>query len=207
MKTKFLISEKALRFSLLFGLVCSVFISMAQFNAACDQLRSNVLRLHIIANSDSDEDQALKLKIRDEILKNSGGIFENADNVESAITLAEGSLKEFEEIANRVAAENGFGYKARAKLGDSYFETREYEDFTLPAGNYQSLIITLGEGGGKNWWCVIYPEVCIPAAAQNASLSDSVADEGVRIAEEPQRYVMRFKTVEIYENIKKFFKN
>ena len=100
-------------------------------------------------------------------------------------------------------SENGFSYGASAEIGNSYFETREYEDFTLPAGNYRSLIIRLGKAQGKNWWCVIFPAVCIPAAT-DASLSDSASDTSAQIAEHPQKYVMRFKTVEIYEDLKKF---
>ena len=115
-------------------------------------------------------------------------------------------LNEFCETAEKVLRENGFSYGASAEIGDSYFETREYEDFTLPAGNYRSLIIRLGEAKGKNWWCVIFPAVCVPAAT-DASLSDSTRETSAQIAEHPQKYVMRFKTVEIYEDIKKFLKN
>lgn len=202
MKIKnFTISKKALEMSVLFGLLCAVFISFADFDASCDELRNNVLRLHIIANSDSAEDQALKLKIRDRILSESGNLFEGDNNLDSAITTAKGTLEKFEAIANEVIKENGFGYGAKARIGTAYFETRVYDEFTLPAGNYESLIINVGESRGKNWWCVIFPQVCIPAAG-DAKLSDSVGESGVKVAENPRKYVMRFKTVEIYEDIK-----
>ncbi len=205
MLNKFKISSKAFNLAIFFGLLCAVFLSFADFNASCDDLRANVLRLHIIANSDSSEDQALKLKIRDRILEESGDLFEGVADIDNAVLKAEQNADYYCEIANRVIKENGYDYKAEATVGYSYFETREYEDFTLPAGNYKSLIISLGEAKGKNWWCVIFPEVCIPAAT--ADLSDTVTEESSHIAEQPQRYIMRFKIAEIYENIKNLIKD
>jgi len=190
--------------ALLLGLMCALFISLAQFNSACDDLRTNVLRLHIIANSNSAEDQALKLEIRDRLLKESGNIFENTGDVQGAIKIAQESLPQFEELTKQVIKENGFNYSANAKIGDSYFETREYENFALPAGYYKSLIITLGEGSGKNWWCVIFPEICLPAAT-DAKLSDVTAEKTAKIAYSKDKYVMKFKFIEIYEDLKKCF--
>jgi stage II sporulation protein R len=205
MLNKFKISSKAFNLAILFGLLCAVFLSFADFNASCDDLRANVLRLHIIANSDSSEDQELKLKIRDSILNESVDLFDGITDIDNAVLKAEQNADYYCEIANRVIKENGYDYKAKATVGYSYFETREYEDFTLPAGNYKSLIISLGKAKGKNWWCVIFPEVCIPAAT--ADLSDTVTEESSHIAEQPQRYIMRFKIAEIYENIKNLIKD
>ncbi len=206
MKQKFTISSNAFKWALLSGFVCAIFLSMAQFNAACDDLRTNVLRLHIIANSDSQIDQSVKLKVRDSILEDSGEIFSGTEDIDSAIIKSQKSLSEFERIAENVLRENGFEYSADAEISNSYFETREYDDFTLPAGEYPSLIITLGEGKGKNWWCVIFPEICIPTAMSEASLSDTVTEKSAGIAEEPERYIMKFKIVEIYEDLKKSLK-
>lgn len=194
--------KRKIHLSICFGLICAIMLSLSHFSAACDDLRQNVLRLHIIANSDSNADQALKLMIRDEILKKTDGIFDSADNLQAAQNTVSDNLLVFEEIANEVIKRNGFGYKATASFSTSEFETRYYDDFTLPAGEYQSLIITLGEGNGKNWWCVVYPTVCIPAASKG-KLEDSVKDESAQIARGGKRFVMRFKTVEVYEKIKK----
>lgn len=201
--TKKLFSRRAAELSVVLGLLCAVFASMAHFEAVCDDLRQNVLRLHIIANSDSEADQAVKLLVRDKILEESSDIFAGETDLKGAEEKAAERIDEFCGTAERVLSENGFSYGASAEIGDSYFETREYEDFTLPAGNYRSLIIRLGKAQGKNWWCVIFPAVCIPAAS-DASLSDSASDTSAQIAEHPQKYVMRFKTVEIYEDLKKF---
>lgn len=200
---KKMFSRRAAELSVLLGLLCAIFASMAHFEAACDDLRQNVLRLHIIANSDSEADQAVKLLVRDRILEQAADIFSGETELKIAEKKAEEGLSGFCETAKEALSENGFSYGATAEIGLSYFETREYEDFTLPAGNYRSLIIRLGAAEGKNWWCVVFPAVCIPAAA-DASLSDSTSGESAQIAEHPQKYVMRFKTVEIYEDLKKF---
>ena len=203
MKNK--ISFKIFNISLCLGLISAIFLSLASFNASCEDLRENILRLHIIANSDSNEDQSLKLKIRDEILNRSEDLFENATDIETAIDIATDKTQEFCDIANEVIRENGYSYSVTAQIGDSYFETREYEDFTLPAGFYKSLIIKVGKAEGKNWWCVIFPEICLPAAAKG-DLTDTVNQSSAKIAKENERYVMRFKVVEIYESIKKLIK-
>ncbi|MBQ2266000.1 MAG: stage II sporulation protein R, partial [Clostridia bacterium] len=183
--------KRKIHLSICFGLICAVLCSMSHFSAACDDLRQNVLRLHIIANSDSDADQQLKLKIRDEILRETDGLFENSKNLQEAQNTVCDNLKFFEEVANEVIAENGFDYTATASFGTSEFSTRYYDDFTLPAGEYQSLIITLGEAKGKNWWCVVYPTVCIPAA--KGELNDTVSDDSAQIAKGGKRFIMRFK--------------
>lgn len=195
--------KRKILLSICFGLICAITLSMSHFSAACDDLRQNVLRLHIIANSDSTSDQELKLKIRDEILAKTNGLFLDSQSLDGAEKIVSENLNAFEEIANKVIKENGFNYKATVSIGYSDFDTRYYKDFTLPAGSYKSLIITLGEGKGKNWWCVVYPTVCIPSAVKG-KLTDTTKQESARIAKSQKQYVMRFKLVEIYEKIKKF---
>ena len=200
MKTK---TRKNIELGILFGLICTITLSFARFEVRCDELRQNVLRLHIIANSDEPEDQSLKLAVRDEILKNSTDIFKNCSDVTTACKAAETQLDNISAIANSVIKQNGFNYAADVSVGDAYFDTREYDDFTLPAGTYKSLIVNLGDGKGKNWWCVVFPCVCVPTA--DASLSDSVSDEAADTAENAPKYEIKFKTVEIYEQFKKIF--
>lgn len=197
--------KQKIRLSILFGLISAILLSVANFNVLCDDLRQNILRLHIVANSDSNDDQALKLKIRDEILAETDNLFLNITDIDDAKKQIGNNLAVFEEIANRKIEQEGFSYTAKAYLDESYFDTRIYDDFTLPAGYYPSLIIKLGKAEGQNWWCVVFPTVCIPAAAKG-DLTDSVKNESASVAKESERYVMRFKTVEIYERIKKFVK-
>ena len=191
--------------AVLMGLIFTAVMSFARFDAACEDLRQNVLRLHIIANSNSEADQAVKLLVRDRILSETTDIFTGAAGLADAEKKAAERIGDIAEYAAETLEENGFGYGATAEIGNSYFETREYETFTLPAGNYRSLIIRLGKAEGKNWWCVVFPAVCIPAAAQGAELSDSTSKASAEIAEHPQKYIMRFKAVEIFEDFKKHF--
>lgn len=188
--------------ALFMGLLFAVFMSFARFDAACNDLRQNVLRLHIIANSNSEADQAVKLLVRDKILSATTDIFSGAAGLADAEKKAAERLGDIAEYAAETLEENGFGYGAAAEIGNSYFETREYDTFTLPAGNYRSLIIRLGKAEGKNWWCVVFPAVCIPAAAP-AELSDSTSKASAEVAEHPQKYIMRFKAVEIFEDLKR----
>lgn len=199
------IKRRNAELAVLFGLICAILLGMASFDASCEELRCGVLRLHIRANSDTDADQAVKLKVRDALLEEANGIFSDIGELEAAEKAAEQNLPELTAAANKVLAENGFAYKAKLSIGNSYFENREYDDFTLPAGIYRSLIVELGSGEGKNWWCVVFPAVCIPAA-ECAELSDSVSEDGCSVAEQPQKYVMRFKIVEIYEDLKHFLR-
>lgn len=197
--------RKNIESGVLIGLIFAVVLSIARFDTACHDLRSNVLRLHIIANSDSEADQTLKLRVRDAILEGSELIFEDCTDLDSAAAAAKSQTDTIADIANSVIEESGLGYSARASVEDCYFETREYEDFTLPAGTYKSVVVRLGKARGKNWWCVVFPAVCLPAAS-DADLSDTVGSAGTEIAENPQRYVMKFKAVEWYEDIKHYFK-
>ncbi len=193
--------QKNIEKGVLIGLICAVILSFSGFDSACDNLRQNVLRLHILANSDTSEDQEIKLKIRDEILNNTD-IFEECTDLNSALLAAEENTEEIEKTAKRVLEQNGFNYGVSVEIGDSYFKTREYDDFTLPAGNYKSLIVKLGKAEGKNWWCVLFPAVCVPTATKH-SLSESASQRGTEIAENSEEYVMRFKAVEWYEEIKR----
>ena len=192
--------RKNIETGVLIGLVCAITLSFAHFNAACDDLRSSVLRLHILANSDSDIDQSVKLAVRDEILAENSGLFDNCCNLEEAVAVEEQDTDKFKETADRVLSEHGFDYSSSVSIETAYFNTREYDDFTLPAGYYRSLTVRLGEARGHNWWCVVFPSVCLSAAA--ADLCDSASEESAQIAENAPKYVMKFKIVEWYETLK-----
>ena len=198
------IKRKNIELGVLFGLICAIALSFARFDARCNELRQGVLRLHIVANSDSETDQNLKLAVRDEILNSSIGIFKNCASVDDAIITADQNIESISQIANDVIKQNGFNYEAKVSVGDRYFNTREYDTFTLPAGTYKSLIIDLGEASGKNWWCVVFPCVCV-GSASDASLDDAVSTDAANTAQNAKDYEIKFKTAEIYERFKKFF--
>lgn len=194
--------KSRVEWAVFFGLVCAVLLSFTRFSASCEELRGNVLRLHIIANSDRAADQEVKLAVRDRILAETSYLFEGQTELSAAEGIAKENLPRFCAVAERVLLEEGFSYGVSASVEDRFFNTREYEDFTLPAGTYRSLVIKLGKAEGKNWWCVVFPAVCVPAAS-DAKLTDSVSKESAEIAENPTKYVLRFRTVEWLETLKK----
>ncbi len=192
--------------ALLVALIFSMFFSLAGFEEKCKDLRTNVLRLHIIANSDSAEDQQIKLKIRDELLKTSDGLFESAGNKEEAIKMVKENTVLFENAAQKVLKESGKNEPVNISIGKAYFNTREYKNFTLPAGEYDAVRVLIGKAEGKNWWCVMFPSMCIPVAEKNHKLTEAVNEKSAEIAEKSPKYKIRFKVVEWYENFKSGFK-
>ncbi|MCI8645559.1 MAG: stage II sporulation protein R [Firmicutes bacterium] len=121
---------------------------------------SGVIRLHVIANSDSSEDQNLKLKVRDEIIKEVGNL-ENSENIEESRSYLKRHLKDMEAAAAKVIKENGKEYDAKADIGVRWIPAKTYGDMYFPAGNYEALNVTLGKGEGHNWWCVLFPPLCL----------------------------------------------
>lgn len=194
--------RKLIDISLACGLIAAIFFSMLGFTDACKELYDNIIRIRIIVNSDSDADQALKLQIRDAVLEDSKTVFSDVDGYESAVIRASENLDRFRDIAECVVRENGFDYDVALSVRDEYFDTRVYDDFTLPAGTYTSLVFTVGEGKGHNWWCVVYPEVCVGACS--GELTDSVSEASADFAYRADEYVVKFKIVELFESVKKF---
>ena len=136
----------------------------------------DTVRLHILANSDSDEDQALKIRARDYILSGYGERLKQKESIDRAKEEITRLLPEIEADLNQKITEWGYSYKVKAKIGEEWYDTREYQDFTLPAGRYCSLQIIIGNGEGKNWWCVMYPPLCLEMATESAPSDDGVID-------------------------------
>lgn len=176
--------------------------SFTSFANECDEIRQSVLRLHILANSDSAEDQALKLKVRDAVLKEGSDIFNNASDRETAQQRIEKNSDRLVAIAKRVIKENGYDYDVQIKFSNEFFNTRTYDDVTLPAGMYDAVRILIGSGEGKNWWCVMFPPMCLPAAESSAQIDDVLTKNEVKIVKSNPEYEVRFKIVEVFEKIK-----
>ncbi|HIZ29923.1 MAG TPA: stage II sporulation protein R [Candidatus Fournierella merdipullorum] len=159
-----------LEFSAGLGLFFAVVLTcwMSSFCALADEVRANTLRLHVQANSDSEADQALKLIVRDAVLEEMGPVFAAAESEAQAAAIAEESLPQLQACVERTLQEQGSGLSARVYLTEMYFDTTYYEDFTLPAGVYDALRVELGAHAGKNWFCVLYPGLCLPAAGEAA---------------------------------------
>ncbi len=176
-------------------LVTAIVSSTVSFAQTCDEIRSDVLRLHILANSDSEEDQALKLKVRDAVLKEGADIFEGSSDVNEAIKAITPQKERLKSIAEKVIFDHGKDYPVTVLLETEYFETRTYEDVTLPAGEYLAVRILIGEGKGHNWWCVMFPPLCLPAA-EGETVDAYMNDDEVKLVKSQPRYEPRFKIVE-----------
>ena len=146
------------------GLVIAILCSMASFSQQCQNIRESVLRLHVLANSDSQEDQALKLKVRDRILLESEHLMDHVSNRQEAKQIASQHLPELEAAAQDEIQKQGYDYPVEIRLENTYFNTRQYGSVTLPAGQYDALRVLIGSGEGHNWWCVMFPPMCLPAA-------------------------------------------
>lgn len=171
-------------------------------------LSDRVVRLHILANSDSEADQTLKLQVRDAILGRAEELLSDTSDRNAAQAALEEALPELEALAAEEIAARGYDYSVKAELTQDSFPTREYDDFTLPAGEYLALRLTIGSGEGHNWWCVVFPPLCAAASEEVAStaMASGMSEEDVRlITEDGDGYVLKFKSIEIWETIKGYF--
>ena len=190
--------------SLLIGLAVFAISGIFSLNTQ-DRLADKVVRLHVLANSDSKADQALKLRVRDVVLERATAILEQSDDRREAESRLRGQLLELERIAAAEITAEGFDYPVTVELENTDFPTKEYDGFTLPAGEYLALRVIIGEGQGQNWWCVVFPPLCtaasadVPASALAAGFSE---EEVSLITEENQGYVLKFKAVEWWETLK-----
>lgn len=181
------------------GLVFAIVMSLCGFNLNYNSIRENVLRLHILANSDSSEDQALKLKVRDAVLEASPEIFEGALSEAEAANAAREKIDLIKRTAENVILTEGYYYPVTVEIGQTYFDKRVYDDFTLPAGNYEAVRILIGNGQGKNWWCVMFPSVCVPAASKREDVSSVLTNKQNDMVKNPTKYKARFKVVEVFD--------
>ena len=182
----------------IFCIACSALFS---FGEECSFIRENTLRLHILANSDSPADQALKLKIRGAVLSCSGELFSGCDTRQKMISAAQEQLPKIQQVAEQTALHNGYELPVTVSVTDMFFETRRYDHVILPAGTYTAVRIELGAAAGKNWWCVLYPPLCVSAAQtgfteEEAQISDSLLQQDAL-----PRYRARLAVVEWWETL------
>ncbi len=198
-KDKILLSVTAIAISLYMAFSCTY------FTASAGTVKEDVVRLHILANSNSEIDQELKLKVRDALLKTNASILSDSVTKENAKEHFEASKAILLKTAKETLKENGFDYNVKITLQEEYFETRAYGNLTFPAGQYTALKVVLGEGNGKNWWCVMFPPLCVPAAdgiETKESTADYLTQSGKKIVNGGEKYVIKFKFLEIYEEFK-----
>lgn len=189
---------------LILTIIISNSVSFIKDGRRLEQLRKSVLRLHILANSDSEEDQRLKLCVRDALLEHSEELFGSSGNLEEAEAAALEAMPEIISIAEKTLREQGCCSAVTAKLADISFDERVYGDVTMPAGEYRALRIEIGEAKGHNWWCVMYPPLCLPAAEDVESRDEKkyFDDDELDIVYHPKKYRVRFA---IWDKITDFF--
>jgi len=170
------------------------------------EIYSSVLRLHVIANSDSDEDQALKLKVRDTVLEMTAKLTQDCTSIEEAEYVLESNKESIGKAAYDRIVSEGYNYSVSIKLGAEKYPTRKYDSLCFPSGEYLSLQIKIGNAEGKNWWCVLYPPMCLSAASKNeaedAFISVGLNPDQYQIITETDKvkYNVRFKILEAIEN-------
>ena len=168
------------------------------------EVYDKTLRLHIPADSNDEADQAVKLKVRDAVIALLEKPLSKCETKEDSVRIIQNMSEEISQTANNVLISNDFEYKANVSLTEEYYPRRSYDGFTLPAGIYTSLKIELGEAEGENWWCVLFPQVCIGSAKPEETLKEvGFTANQIRLLTEQEEteYVVKFKIVEILESI------
>ena len=163
-----------------------------------------VVRLHVIANSDSEEDQALKLLVRDAILEKTGLLLAETTSMDEARSIIKNNIEDLQKTAKSVVAENGYSYIVSIEFGEEEYPTKTYESCAFPAGEYLSLRINIGSAEGKNWWCVLFPPLCLSAATEKETFTSvGITDTQYQIITETDKpkYKLRFKILESLSEI------
>lgn len=193
--------------SLIFLLFSFVLISLTSYaNTVSEDLSNNFFRLHILANSDSNEDQNLKLKIRDNIIEYMNTLSYSGLTKEEAINLTNSNLENFKKIAEKIILDEGYNYPVSLEIGNFYFPTKEYGNISLPAGYYDALKIEIGEAKGKNWWCSLFPPLCFVDISSGVidkeseqELKDNLTEEEFAIITSSSDTVkFKFKLIEVF---------
>lgn len=189
-----------IRVVFVFAIVLSLVMNVVGFASDCADVRRDVLRLHVVGASDSQFDQSLKLKVRDAVLEKGGTIFEGTVTADKAEKIITPRIQELKAAAEAVLLENGCDYNVDITVGEEFFATRCYEDFTMPAGVYTAVRVNIGTAQGKNWWCVMFPPLCLPAAFADA---DAFFDDNeMKVITSSPEYEPRFKIIEMIETVK-----
>ena len=170
--------------------IMSISISgeVKKISAASEDYKNKLIRFHVIANSDSDEDQNLKLKVRDAVLDYLQPKLELSSSIEESETIIKIEYKKLENISKNIVLENGYKYDISVGIDYSTFPTKQYSNVVLPAGEYKALRIIIGEGKGKNWWCVMFPPLCF--VDEQSSIIDTDTDKKLREVLTEEEYAL-----------------
>ena len=193
-------------------LIYILIYSISYANNSISNLSNNLFRLHVIANSDSEEDQNLKYKVRDNLIAYMNTLCKDVSSKQEAISLANEHLNDFYNIVKNTIEENGYNYDVKISIGNFSFPTKTYGDINLPSGYYDALKVEIGKSQGKNWWCVMFPSLCfvdisngIVPEESKEDLQSTLSQENYNlISSKKSEYQLKFKLVELFENTKIF---
>lgn len=208
--TKIILNSKFKRFILVSALlIIYVCISAVSYtHAVTTDIADSVFRLHVIANSDSAEDQNLKYIVRDKVIEYMSSISQNASSKEDVIEIAKANLDKIQAIASQTIRENGYTYSVNVEVGNFSFPSKRYGDITLPPGYYDALRIKIGEAEGQNWWCVMFPPLCfvdvtsgvVPDESKEIMKENLSKEEFDLISKNSNEVKVKFKIVEVLQN-------
>lgn len=148
-----------------------------------EEIQNEIIRFHVLANSDTEEDQALKLKVRDRVIEEMSSKFDNSSNIDDARKIMLDSIDEVNAIAKEVIEENGYGYSVRSELSRENFPDKMYGDTLYPQGNYEAFRILIGDANGQNWWCVMFPPLCFVDESKQAINSNETKENLEKVIE------------------------
>ena len=187
--------------SLCIAFVLTVIYSTLPFEAECTEISKETFRLHILANSDSENDQALKIKVRDRVLEYTEDLFNDAKSKIDAEKVIAENIQDINNVAYAEILNNGYNYPVKTEITNMYFTTRYYDNYTLPSGMYDALRITIGNGKGHNWWCVMYPTICVSPVEEKDEKAKEAFEEKQYDIVTNTKLQYKFKIVEIFEKI------
>ena len=167
------------------------------------RLASQVIRLHVLANSDSEEDQALKLEVRDRVLETTSALLAGETEPQAAAVLLNQHLDDIAQTAAQEISAQGHDDRVEVRLEQTWFPTRQYQGISLPAGNYLALRVLIGAAEGHNWWCVVFPNLCLPAVSERALEASTLTPGQISLLQEEETsYGFRFKALELWQSLK-----
>ncbi len=190
---------KKLFISIVIALIVVSLYSFIPFEQECRNISDEVLRIHILADSDSEYDQSLKLKVRDEILSYTEGLYSNVTSKEEAIEITKEHMNQIISTAKRTLQAHGSQKEVKAEILDMNFNTRYYDDITMPSGSYTALRVTIGSGEGKNWWCVMYPSLCLYTSSDAKSFEEELTDKQYEVITQKPKYEFKLKILEYFD--------
>lgn len=167
------------------------------------RLASQVIRLHVLANSDNEEDQALKLEVRDRVLETTSALLAGETEPQAAAVLLDQHLDDIAQTAAQEISAQGHDDRVEVRLEQTWFPTRQYQGISLPSGNYLALRVLIGAAEGHNWWCVVFPNLCLPAVSERALEASTLTPGQISLLQEEETsYVFRFKALELWQSLK-----